>query len=221
MGDSRLVNLSCPNCAGSLSVGSTQDVLTCGYCGASIQVERSGGEVSLSKLTDTMARLQRGADKSAAELALKRLADELRTAEAELGAFRHDASNAAASHAARIRAAGLRGVGFYLKIVLVPVAAFVVTYVGVGIPYIVTHPGYDPIPKYFLVIMGIAGLVVASIVTVVLLASGGGKRRARVRALTQERDVALRAHEEATAPAEAKVAMIKSKLAENRAIVDS
>jgi hypothetical protein len=95
VGESRLVTLSCPNCAGSLTVGPTQDLFACGFCGANVKVERSGGTISLSKITDAMARLQRGADKTAAELALPRLKEELRVAEGRLLAFRTHADGLA------------------------------------------------------------------------------------------------------------------------------
>jgi hypothetical protein len=48
----------------------------CGYCGASQIVSRSGGTVSLRLLSEGIKRVQAGTDKTAAELALKRLKQE-------------------------------------------------------------------------------------------------------------------------------------------------
>jgi hypothetical protein len=50
----------------------------CGYCGAEQIVERRGGTVALKPIADAIARVQVGTDKTAAELALKRLPQELK-----------------------------------------------------------------------------------------------------------------------------------------------
>jgi hypothetical protein len=49
----------------------------CGYCGTEQVVERKGGTVALKPITDAIARVQVGTDKTAAELALNRLPQEL------------------------------------------------------------------------------------------------------------------------------------------------
>lgn len=48
----------------------------CGYCGASQMVARSGGTISLRLLTEGIAKVQAGTDKTAAELAIRRLKEE-------------------------------------------------------------------------------------------------------------------------------------------------
>jgi hypothetical protein len=49
----------------------------CGYCGSNQVVERSGGTVSLKPVVEAVARVQIGTDKTAAELAIPRLQQEL------------------------------------------------------------------------------------------------------------------------------------------------
>lgn len=221
MGDSKLLNLSCPNCAGNLSVGPSQDLLACGFCGANVQVERSGGTVSLTKITDAMARLQRGTDKTAAELALPRLKEELRVAEGRLSAFRNHKDGLAGSYEARIRLAGKRNSSEGIVIVGFAVIAFAVTYVAVGVPYMLLHAGYDPIPKVYLAIMGLAGVVVAVLLAIKSVRVRSASRRSRVLALEAERDMAVTRQTGSGADLDAQVAKPRARLAENRATLDS
>lgn len=65
--------LKCPGCGAALKVGETVDSFACAYCAASVRVERGGGIVSLQLLTDAIAKVQTGTDRTAAELALVRL----------------------------------------------------------------------------------------------------------------------------------------------------
>ena len=53
------------------------DVFACGYCGNQQMVERKGGTVALKRVVDAIQRVQTGTDKTAAELALRRLGEEL------------------------------------------------------------------------------------------------------------------------------------------------
>lgn len=76
------ISLKCPNCGANLEITSEMSSFSCGYCGASQMVERSGGTVSLRLLSEGIARVQAGTDKTAAELAIRRLKEELQIAEA-------------------------------------------------------------------------------------------------------------------------------------------
>ena len=53
------------------------ETFACGYCGASQIVERHGGTVSLKLVNDAIQKVQQGTDKTAAELAIKRLTKDL------------------------------------------------------------------------------------------------------------------------------------------------
>jgi hypothetical protein len=72
----RIYALKCPNCGAALEVADSLDVFACSYCGATVQVERGTGTISL-QLTKTMRSIQRSSDRTAAELAIRRLREEL------------------------------------------------------------------------------------------------------------------------------------------------
>jgi Arc/MetJ family transcription regulator len=77
------IPLKCASCGSNLEVTLEMDTFACGYCGASQIVERQGGTVSLRLVTDAIRSVQVGTDKTAAELALKRLSRELESVEQE------------------------------------------------------------------------------------------------------------------------------------------
>jgi len=52
-------------------------MFACGYCGSSVQVERGQGTISLHVIKSALRDVQRGTDKTAAELAIRRLTDDL------------------------------------------------------------------------------------------------------------------------------------------------
>lgn len=70
------LTLKCSNCGSNLEITSEMSTFACGYCGASQIVERRGGTVSLKILSDSISKVQVGTDKTAAELAIKRLKEE-------------------------------------------------------------------------------------------------------------------------------------------------
>ncbi|WP_077003205.1 hypothetical protein [Variovorax sp. KK3] len=74
--------LRCAGCGANLEVDSDVDSLTCGYCKTPQEVVRRGGAIALKKVGDAIARVQRGTDKTAAELAIPRLERELAEREA-------------------------------------------------------------------------------------------------------------------------------------------
>ncbi|HEX8564643.1 MAG TPA: hypothetical protein VF648_03170 [Pyrinomonadaceae bacterium] len=76
-GEIRIVKLNCVNCGFGLDISEQMERLACGYCGTQQIVERSGGAVHLRGVTEAIARVQTGTDKTAAELALARLSKEL------------------------------------------------------------------------------------------------------------------------------------------------
>lgn len=71
------INLKCTNCGANLEITSDMNLFACGYCGSQQLVERKGGTISLKKVTEAIEKVQVGTDKTAAELAIRRLSDEL------------------------------------------------------------------------------------------------------------------------------------------------
>jgi predicted RNA-binding Zn-ribbon protein involved in translation (DUF1610 family) len=72
----RMIPLRCVSCGGKLEITPDMSRFACGYCGAEQFVERRGGTVALKAVTEAISRVQVGTDKTAAELALRRLQEE-------------------------------------------------------------------------------------------------------------------------------------------------
>ena len=73
----QVIVLKCASCGAKLEVTQNMNRFACGYCGIEQMVERRGGVVALKPVIDAIARVQTGTDKTAAELALRRLKEEL------------------------------------------------------------------------------------------------------------------------------------------------
>jgi len=73
----RVLALNCVSCGSNLKITGDMEKFACGYCGTQQIVERRGGTVALKPLTDAISKVQAGTDKTAAELALRRLREEL------------------------------------------------------------------------------------------------------------------------------------------------
>lgn len=77
MNQTQVIKLNCQNCGSSLNISQDMENFACGYCRTAQIVERKGGVVQLRKVTDAIGKVQRGTDKTAAELALTGLPQEL------------------------------------------------------------------------------------------------------------------------------------------------
>lgn len=71
-----ILHLKCINCGAGLEISPDMNQFACGYCGVGQLVERKGGTVALKHVTDAISKVQVGTDKTAAELAIRRLQDE-------------------------------------------------------------------------------------------------------------------------------------------------
>lgn len=76
-----LLKLSCANCLAPLEIGEDLERFTCSYCGAAQIIERSGGVIATRKIETALKAVQRGTDRTAAELAIPRLTRELAEAQ--------------------------------------------------------------------------------------------------------------------------------------------
>lgn len=72
-----IISLKCPNCGAGLGISKGMDVFSCAYCKHALRVNYRDGAVSLQELTVAMDKVQSNTDRTASELALKRLGDEL------------------------------------------------------------------------------------------------------------------------------------------------
>ncbi|MGA9768264.1 MAG: hypothetical protein WBV94_04435 [Blastocatellia bacterium] len=75
----RIIKLTCLSCGGALEITNDLERFACGYCGIEQIVERRGGIVALKPIAEAISKVQIGTDKTAAELALKRLPQEIET----------------------------------------------------------------------------------------------------------------------------------------------
>jgi ribosomal protein S27AE len=71
------VTLACPSCGGQLQITSDIERFACGYCGNEYTVKRAGGIVTLSPVVKELKKVQVGVYKTASELAIKRLKEEI------------------------------------------------------------------------------------------------------------------------------------------------
>jgi len=71
-----MIAMGCVGCGAPLEIAPDMEHFACNYCGAVQRVERKGGTVALRKVEQAIHAVQRGTDKTAAELALVRLEKE-------------------------------------------------------------------------------------------------------------------------------------------------
>jgi hypothetical protein len=71
------VTLTCPSCGGKLQITSDLDRFACGYCGTEHVVRRGGGVVSLAPVVEGLKEVKVGVDKTASELAIQRLRQDI------------------------------------------------------------------------------------------------------------------------------------------------
>lgn len=88
------VSLTCPSCGGRLQIGNDVNRFACSYCGGEHIVQRSGGIVSLAPVVAGLEKLQVGVDKTAAELAIRRLKSEIQGLQTELDQLQAQRSKA-------------------------------------------------------------------------------------------------------------------------------
>ncbi len=84
------VSLTCPSCGSRLQVTNDLEMFACGYCGNELVVRRGGGIVSLAPVVAGLDKVQQsvvnvgiGVDRTASELAIQRLRQDLHGLEQE------------------------------------------------------------------------------------------------------------------------------------------
>ena len=71
------VTLTCPSCGGKLEITEDIERFACANCGKEHLVKRGGGTILIRPITDGLAKVQTGVDRTAAELAIVRLKKEI------------------------------------------------------------------------------------------------------------------------------------------------
>ena len=83
-----IVCLSCESCGAALQIPSKVSQFACASCGVQQVVERTGGAVFLKGASDAIDRIQDSVEKTAAELAYRRLSEEYDAISSRLAAVR-------------------------------------------------------------------------------------------------------------------------------------
>lgn len=78
------VRLSCPSCGSKLQITEDVEQFVCSFCGTEQIVKRRGGIVALAPVIEGLKKVQQGTDKTASELALVRLPEEIRSLETQI-----------------------------------------------------------------------------------------------------------------------------------------
>lgn len=86
MPELKTYTLKCPGCGATLKVGESVELFACTYCGASVRLERGEGIVSLRLLNEAILNIQRGTNRTVAELTIIRLLEEIKILQRELDA---------------------------------------------------------------------------------------------------------------------------------------
>ena len=71
------VTLTCPTCGGKLQITPDIDRFACTHCGNEHLVKRSEGVIAIQPLTESLTGLKRATDRTASELAIRRLREDL------------------------------------------------------------------------------------------------------------------------------------------------
>jgi hypothetical protein len=134
MGD--FVTLTCPTCGGKLQITPDIDRFACTHCGNEHVVKRSEGMIAIRPLAESLTGLQRATDRTAAELGLRRVNDEL----ARIEARHSSASRALAEAQAALDQRRRRRNGLIVAAALiVPAAVFCMG--GSVVPFVLASTG--------------------------------------------------------------------------------
>jgi len=71
------ISLTCPTCGGKLQITPDIERFACAHCGNEHLVRRGAGVVSLAPVVESMDGLRRATDRTASEMAIRRLNEEL------------------------------------------------------------------------------------------------------------------------------------------------
>jgi predicted RNA-binding Zn-ribbon protein involved in translation (DUF1610 family) len=217
---SSVVALKCPGCGAALQVDQQAETHACRYCGVTLRVDHAQGAISLRLVADAVASVQRGTDRTAAELAIRRLSEDLKGLEREQTQLRSDWDDeiAAWSKSARL-AAQTKVPGQSLVEMFVAIFAFFLVFSVFG----ALSMSFPAEFHGLLLLLSFAGAIfVAKLVgnrsPSLLYAS---RRRQAVAEIEKQRDVALAAQETQERELQERINRMKKRLQANLLIADS
>jgi F0F1-type ATP synthase assembly protein I len=97
------ITLTCPSCGGKLKITNDIQRFACVYCGTEHIVKRGEGVISLAPVVEGLKNVQIGVDKTASELAINRLKEEIAEVEGEL----HSKENSQSTNSNRVTFYGI------------------------------------------------------------------------------------------------------------------
>lgn len=159
MGD--FVTLTCPTCGGKLQITPDLDRFACAHCGNEHLVKRSEGVIAIQPLAESLTGLTRAADRTASELAIRRLTEDL----AQLQAIRQAAESQAAESRKAIAAHKVRRdgcIGSAVSLVLTPLCFLAYTASGYLAESETRVSWWNTASTVILVLLAIVGLVAVS-----------------------------------------------------------
>jgi DNA-directed RNA polymerase subunit RPC12/RpoP len=68
-----ITKIECQNCGGKATIDISTNIFKCEYCESQFLVERTGNDISMQPMIETMGSLKTGIDKTATELAIARI----------------------------------------------------------------------------------------------------------------------------------------------------
>jgi hypothetical protein len=217
--EARAFALRCPGCGAGLKFDQSIDTFACVYCGASIKVDRGDGIVSLRLLTDAMLGVQRGTDRTAAELAIRRLSDELRALENQKEELRSSSQALASAWDQRMKAVSKQDYVLPLFAVYV-VTSFVIALVVRGIDGWLAPKGLSLPSPY----REIEWAIIVTVIAVTCFFAWRTMRRRRGGIVNREkanRDQGLAVRDAAKVDLQTRIDAVEKKLTAQRLIVDS
>lgn len=220
MNNSNVVALKYPGCGAALRIELQAQTHACGYCGATLRVDHAQDALSLSLVADAVAGVQRGTDRTAAELAIRRLSEDIKTLERGLVELRDrwDDELAAWSKAERL-AAQRKGPRQELAQIAVAVVTFFVAFTVILVLSVAVSSEMPPA----LATLALAGAFyiawrVGRYSPSLLYAK---HRRQAVAEVQRRRDDALAAQEDQERELQKRISRTKERLRVNLQIADS
>jgi len=198
---SDFITLSCPTCGAKLEVTDDLERFACRYCGNEHMVRRSGGVVSLKAVTEGLKHVQLGVDKTAAELAIRRLKEEMSELQATMDAATADARERAARLQAGMQAS--RPGGWFAA--------------AAAISVIVLLSGCSELMSYGSRGLGPSALGFLCVGACAIWLRGLSRTR---RDLARQVEEVLALAEEKQSKLEARMATLRTQLKKNRSLVD-
>ncbi len=74
-----IIEMTCKNCGGKLTITKDSDQVICQHCGSEYLISFSENAISIKNLSEGIKGVQKSTDKTASELALKRIDNQLKT----------------------------------------------------------------------------------------------------------------------------------------------